>query len=69
MYCGSKKSRNRWVKYGEHKTTFFRRSTIQHTQRNVICYLKAENGTGLEERKEIEGELVSYYKEILEEPI
>jgi len=63
------KSRNRWLQEGERNTKFFHRATIQHRNQNRILSLKNDEGRVLEDHKEIEGELCTYFQEVLSEPI
>jgi hypothetical protein len=48
-------------------TSFFHHSTIQHRMHNIISCLKNQDGTRLENHKDIETELVSYYVDLLME--
>jgi hypothetical protein len=48
------KSRISWLKEGEHNTSFFHRSTIQHRMHNKISILRMEDDTRLENHKDIE---------------
>ena len=57
----NKKSRVKWLKYGEHNTTFFHKSTIQHRMQNKISKLRTNSGDMMEEHQDIFDELTHHF--------
>ena len=62
------KSRKLWLREGDRNTSFFHKSTIQHRQQNQIIHLKSAEGHILEDQRQMELELVSYYLDLLSKP-
>ena len=62
------KSRKLWLREGDKNTSFFHESTIQHRQQNRINRLKSVEGHILEDQRQMEKELVSYYSDLLSKP-
>jgi hypothetical protein len=63
------KSRVQWLKEGDRNTKFFHRSTIQRRHVNHISHLVTEEGKTLHSHEDLETELVSYYQDLLSEPL
>ncbi|CAN1281195.1 hypothetical protein LINPERPRIM_LOCUS17654, partial [Linum perenne] len=49
----SQRSRNQWLTLGDHNTSFFHRSTLQRRSINNISTLKLENGSWIDNRRDI----------------
>ena len=62
------KLRVQWLKHGEHNTSFFHKSTIQHRANNHILSLKKADGAKVYTREQIGTELKSYFNSLLNDP-
>ena len=62
------KERFKWLKDGEHNTSFFHKSTIQHRMQNKINKLHTESGDMLEEHLDISKEITHHFSQLLSEP-
>jgi hypothetical protein len=63
------KSRVQWLKEGERNTKFFHRSMVHRRYINRITKLEDAQGNQILDHAGIESELISYYKDLLSEPI
>ena len=56
-----------WLKEGDRNTRFFHKETMANRQQNRISRLKTASGQIVERQEDIEGNLVQFYSDLLQE--
>ena len=56
-----------WLKEGDHNTGFFHKATISNRQQNRISKLKTSTSEIVERQEDIEGNLVQFHSDLLQE--